>query len=84
MKARPPLPMRISFNAPEHLGIDLYINVPAVLFEIVANSWDADAQRVKVTIDKQNNVTHITRPVGTRPSASLTSSCRVRTQARHS
>jgi len=52
MKAKRPLTMRISLNALEHLGMNLYSNVPAVLSEIVANSWDADAENVNVTIDK--------------------------------
>lgn len=47
-----PLKMTISLNALEHLGINLYSNVPAVLSEIVANAWDADAHTVMVTIDK--------------------------------
>lgn len=46
------LVMTISLNALEHLGINLYSNIPAVLSEIVANAWDADAETVKVTIDK--------------------------------
>jgi hypothetical protein len=54
MKAKRPLTMRISLNALEHLGMNLYSNVPAVLSEIVANSWDADAENVNVTIDKAN------------------------------
>lgn len=47
-----PLEMSISLNVLEHLGMNLYSNVPAVLSEIVANSWDADAQNVTVTIEK--------------------------------
>ena len=46
------LVMTISLNALEHLGINLYSNIPAVLSEIVANAWDADAKNVNVTIDK--------------------------------
>lgn len=46
------LVMTISLNALEHLGINLYSNIPAVLSEIVANAWDADAKKVIVTIDK--------------------------------
>lgn len=46
------LVMTISLNALEHLGINLYSNIPAVLSEVVANAWDADAKVVKVTIDK--------------------------------
>lgn len=44
--------MRISLNVLEHLGINLYSNVPAVLSEVVANSWDADASEVRVVLDK--------------------------------
>ena len=33
-------------------NINLYSNVPAVLSEIVANAWDADAHNVTITIDK--------------------------------
>ena len=46
------LVMSISLNALEHLGINLYSNIPAVLSEIVANAWDADAHNVTVTVDK--------------------------------
>ena len=48
------LVMTISLNALEHLGINLYSNIPSVLSEIVANAWDADAETVTITIDKQN------------------------------
>jgi hypothetical protein len=48
------LVMRISLNALEHLGINLYSNIPAVLSEIVANAWDADANTVTITVDKVN------------------------------
>lgn len=50
--AKRELVMSISLNALEHLGINLYSNIPAVLSEIVANAWDADAENVSVTIDK--------------------------------
>ena len=33
-----------------HLGIKLYSNIPAVLSEVVANAWDADAEKVKINI----------------------------------
>jgi HSP90 family molecular chaperone len=35
----------------EHLGIGLYSNIPAVISEVVANCWDADATEVKIRID---------------------------------
>ena len=46
------LVMTISLNVLEHLGINLYSNIPAVLSEVVANAWDADAKKVSVKIDK--------------------------------
>jgi Histidine kinase-, DNA gyrase B-, and HSP90-like ATPase len=46
------LVMTISLNALEHLGINLYSNIPAVLSEIVANAWDADANNVTISVDK--------------------------------
>jgi hypothetical protein len=36
----------------EHLGIGLYSSVPAVLSEVVANAWDADAASLRVAIDQ--------------------------------
>lgn len=48
------LVMSISLNALEHLGINLYSNIPAVMSEIVANAWDADAKKVTITVDKSN------------------------------
>lgn len=44
--------MNISNTVLYHLGINLYSNVPAVLSEVVANSWDADATNVYVEIEK--------------------------------
>lgn len=43
--------MRLSLSVLNHLGLNLYSNVPAVLSEVVANSWDADANEVKITLD---------------------------------
>jgi hypothetical protein len=45
--------MTISLNVLNHLGLNLYSNVPAVLSEVVANSYDADAEEVRITIDDQ-------------------------------
>ena len=50
------LVMSISLNALEHLGINLYSNIPAVLSEIVANAWDADAHLVTITVDKAKRI----------------------------
>lgn len=48
--------MSLSLNVLNHLGINLYSNIPAVLSEIVANSWDADAENVKISI-KDDEIT---------------------------
>jgi hypothetical protein len=42
--------MSLSLNVLNHLGLNLYSNVPAVLSEAVANAWDADAEHVDVRI----------------------------------
>lgn len=47
--------MTISLNVLEHLGIGLYSNIPAVLSEVVANAWDADATRVEIVVDKDKD-----------------------------
>ena len=47
--------MTISLNVLNHLGINLYSNVPAVLSEVVANAWDADAHEVTIDIDKEQD-----------------------------
>jgi len=44
--------MTISLNVLNHLGIRLYSNIAAVLSEVVANAWDADAELVEVTVGK--------------------------------
>ncbi|MEU5259308.1 ATP-binding protein [Amycolatopsis sp. NPDC021455] len=44
--------MTLSLNVLNHLGINLYSNVSAVLSEVVANSYDADATRVDITVDQ--------------------------------
>ena len=43
--------MTISLNVLNHLGLYLYSNTPAVLSEVIANAWDADAKEVKVDFD---------------------------------
>lgn len=43
--------LSIDLNALDHLGINLYSNLPAVLTEVVANAWDADATEVRIDID---------------------------------
>jgi len=42
--------MSMNLNVLHHLGINLYSNIPAVLSEVVANAWDADAREVEISI----------------------------------
>ncbi len=46
--------MTLSLHVLNELGVNLYSNVPAVLAEVVANSWDADATKVEIDIDATN------------------------------
>ncbi|MGA9839435.1 MAG: ATP-binding protein [Thermoplasmata archaeon] len=46
----PPYEMGVTLNVLEHLGLNLYSNIPAVLSEVVANSWDADADHVWIAV----------------------------------
>ena len=48
-----PYELNIDLNVLNHLGLNLYSNVPAVLSELVANAWDADASQVDVSIEGQ-------------------------------
>lgn len=43
--------MTVDLNVLDHLGINLYSNIAAVLTEAVANAWDADAETVDINID---------------------------------
>ncbi|MDT5014768.1 MAG: hypothetical protein QOD39_928 [Mycobacterium sp.] len=46
-----PYRMSLSLNVLNHLGLSLYSNMPAVLSEVVANAWDADASDVHIVLD---------------------------------
>jgi hypothetical protein len=48
---KPQYEMTVDLNVLEHLGINLYSNIAAVLTETVANAWDADASKVEITVD---------------------------------
>lgn len=43
--------LKIDLNVLNHLGLNLYSNLPAVLSELIANAWDADAKEVKIMIN---------------------------------
>ena len=47
--------MTVDLNVLDHLGINLYSNIAAVLTEAVANAWDADAEKVEITINKDDD-----------------------------
>lgn len=49
----PMFEMTLSLNVLHHLGLNLYSSMPAVLSEIVANAWDADATKVRIGLDAQ-------------------------------
>lgn len=48
--------MTVDLNVLDHLGINLYSNIAAVLTEAVANAWDADAHDVAISLDKKCGV----------------------------
>src|SRR5947209_4916843 len=48
--AASPYELTVDLQVLKHLGIGLYSNVPAVVSEMVANAYDADAKLVKITI----------------------------------
>ncbi|MCW8918552.1 MAG: ATP-binding protein [Gammaproteobacteria bacterium] len=50
------LEIKLDLNVLNHLGFGLYSNTPAVLTEIIANAWDADAHDVRIDIDEKQRV----------------------------
>ncbi|MGI8642266.1 MAG: BbrUII/HgiDII family restriction enzyme [Pyrinomonadaceae bacterium] len=50
MSEKPHYHMSLSLNVLNHLGLNLYSNIPSVLSETVANSWDADAENVFIEV----------------------------------
>lgn len=44
----PPFVMTVDMSVLESLGINLYSNAAAVLSELVANAWDADANEIRI------------------------------------
>jgi len=43
--------LTIDLSTLNHLGVNLYSSVPAVLSEAVANAWDADAKTVEIEVE---------------------------------
>lgn len=58
--SEPMYTMSISLSILDHLGANLYSDVPPVLAEVVANSWDADASEVDIDIDVEHGKITIT------------------------
>ena len=50
--------MSMDMNVLNHLGLNLYSNTSAVISEVVANSWDADATSVQITLTSDTIVIH--------------------------
>lgn len=44
----------LDLNVLNHLGLGLYSSTPAVLTEIIANAYDADAANVQISLDSEN------------------------------
>jgi hypothetical protein len=42
--------MQFDIGAIKHLGLQMYSTLPPVIAELVSNAWDADAERVQITI----------------------------------
>lgn len=59
MKQRERLVLRFHNNTLKHLGISLYSTLPPVIAELVANSYDANANNVNILIndDKEKSIT---------------------------
>ncbi len=60
-----PLRFTLSLNVLNHLGLNLYSSIPAVLTEAVANSWDAGALNVDISwttkkVDSRQRIDQIT------------------------
>jgi Histidine kinase-, DNA gyrase B-, and HSP90-like ATPase len=51
-----PFQFEISLSVLNHLGRNLYRNFITVLGEAISNSWDADAKKVWITIDKDKKL----------------------------
>jgi hypothetical protein len=52
--------MTVDLNVLDHLADGLYSSVAAVLTEAVANAWDADAKKVEIQLDIENDKISVT------------------------
>lgn len=51
--------MSLDLNVLNHLGINLYSNIAAVLSEVIANAWDADATIVNIETSESEEMPFI-------------------------
>ena len=54
-KAESQFTFEISLSVLNHLGRNLYRSFMTVLGEAISNAWDADAENVRIYIDRDNN-----------------------------
>ena len=55
MSTEEKLQMSFDPNTIQHLGIKMYSNLPSAVAELIANSYDADANVVKVKLFESKN-----------------------------
>lgn len=55
MKRKAPFTFEISLSVLNHLGRSLYRSFATVIGEAISNSWDADAKKVEIYIDRKKN-----------------------------
>jgi hypothetical protein len=49
-KKKDPFKIEFDIGTIKHLGLQMYATLPPVIGELVSNAWDADAERVSITI----------------------------------
>lgn len=49
-RSKKPYQMKFDIGTIKHLGLQMYSTLPSVIGELVANSWDANATKVEITI----------------------------------
>src|SRR5260370_26582240 len=55
MKNKESFTFNISLSVLNHLGRSLYRSFATVLGEAISNSWDADAKRVQIYVNRNKN-----------------------------